>query len=175
MTDITDIHSLDQYIGRYVDLSEDGEGMAGFLVDVCDDVDYVPHPVRSVSLDYGYGMRVSENTVITTPDPPEGETAPRVENPVQIVHAILDGRPCSSAGCANRGRALLAVRAMRVWRMRQTDAYWQHAYVSKVRGYAKSCIQSAGEIAREARDEGAPPHILEMLDGIIDRERRADG
>lgn len=172
---ITDIHTLDQYIGKYVDLSEGEDGMAGFLVDVYDVVDYIPHPVRAVSLDYGYGFRVSADTVIRVLEAPDGQEPPKVENPVQLVHAVMDGRPCSDAGCANRGRALLAVRAMRVWRMRQEDAFWEYKYVRQVRGYAKSCLTSASDIAREARDEGAPPHIMEKMDAILKRAMEGQG
>lgn len=161
----TDIHALDQYVGQYVSLEENGEGMAGFVVDVYDKVEYAPHPVRSVVLDYGYGFSVSANTVITTPDAPGGETPPAVENPVQLVHAVLDGKPCSNAGCVNRGRALLAVRTMRIWRMRQDDAYWKHEYVNKAYGCMDDPV-SLGEIFSEARCEGAPAHILEKLESI---------
>jgi hypothetical protein len=171
---ITDIHTLDQYIGRYVDLTENGEGMAGFLVDVCDEVDYIPHPVRSVTLDYGYGFRVSADTVIATPDPPEGLTSPRTENPVALVHGILDGRPCSDAGCANRGRALNSVRAMRVWRMRQTMAYWQHLYVSRARAFRDDPV-SLSDVRREAVHEGAPQEIIDHIDSIALRANKARG
>jgi hypothetical protein len=167
----TDIHELDQYIGQYVSLDENGEGMAGFVVDVYDKVEYAPHPVRSVIMDYGYGFAVGAHTVITTPDPPEGEIAPSVENPVQLVHAVLDGKPCPNAGCVNRGRALLAVRAMRVWRLRQDDAYWKHEYVTRAYGCMDDPV-SMGDVIREARHEGAPPHILETMKSIAELANR---
>lgn len=168
----TDIHALDQYIGRYVDLAENGEGMAGFLVDVCDEVDYIPHPVRSVTFDYGYGFRVSADTVVTTPDPPEGQAPPSTENPVDLIHGILDGRPCSDAGCVNRVGALRSVRAMRIWRMRQTMAYWQHIYVSRARAFRDDPV-SLSDVRREVVHEGAPQEIIDHIDSIALRAAKA--
>lgn len=173
---MTDIHDLDRHIGRYVDLQEDGEGMAGFLIDVGDEVDYIPKPVRYVTLDYGFGMRVSADTALTFPEPPGDQQPPKVVSPVRAMHlAMHAGRPCvDEVNCAYEGRAVRALRAFREWRMRQSDAFWQHHFVREVRGYAQQGdMESVGEIMRDARDEGAPQHILDHLQIMADRAAKA--
>lgn len=165
----TDIHGLDRYIGRYVSFSEGADGMAGWVVDVVDKIEYRPHPTRAVVLDYGYAFSVSDTTeIVVTAEPSQGDPKPEwVRNPIEAMHeAMHRGSDClDGTACAFIGHAYHALRAMRLWRMRQDDAYWKHHWVDKARSYAADPL-SVGEIYRDARDEGAPPHILDAIAAI---------
>jgi hypothetical protein len=77
----------------------------------------------------------------------------------------MDGRPCWDANCPNRARAFKAMRALRVWRMKQADQYWLHHYVKRLEVF-RDDPRSVDELIREARSEGAPPHILERMQTI---------
>ncbi len=118
---MTDIHDLDQHIGRYIDVQEGNFGAAGFLVNVLDRVEYVPEPVRWITLDWGQGVRVSADTVLTFPKIPKGEQVPRIVNPIQVMHDEMHGdRSCrEGGGCAYRGLAIRALRGFRSWHMQQ--------------------------------------------------------
>lgn len=169
-----DIHSLDQYIGHYVVISEGHEGASGWLVDVSDDVKYDGGPHRWVSLDWGQGWPVRETTEIVLGQPPEGEPAPEVENPIQLIHQQMDGRPCADALCPNLARAPKVMRAIRVWQMKQSDHYWVHHYVKPLKNLLADPV-SVGDLLRDARSEGAPPHILDRMQSLVnwhEKERR---
>lgn len=163
----TDIHALDQYIGRYVTISEGAEGAAGFLVDVNNDVNYDGGAHRWVTLDWGQGWPVRETTEINLAQPLDGQVAPEVENPIQIVHQQMDGRPCSDAACPNAARAPQAMRALRVWQAKQADQYWVHHYVDRLKALLDDPV-SVGDLLRDARIEGAPPHIVERMQSLVD-------
>lgn len=170
----TDIHGLDRYIGQYVSLSEGVDGMAGWVVDVVDKVEYRPHPTRAVVLDYGYGFSVSETTEITlvTPSAQDGVRPYWAANPIDMVHKTMHaGSDCIDGdACVLAGQARQAVRDMRIWRLKQTNAYWKHHWVDKARGYAADPC-SVSEIYRDARDEGAPPHVLDAIEAVT-RQRQ---
>lgn len=163
----TDINDLDRLIGRYVSISQGTDGMAGFVVEVSDKVTYEPEPRRVVVLDYGYGFPVGADTIVWLTVPPDGETAPRVENPIDVVHQTMhdsDGGQCPMPDrvCSYLVLASASMRAFRVWQMRQQDAYWKNVWVRRAKGFQGDPL-SVSEIEREARDEGAPPHILEAI------------
>lgn len=164
---MTDIHDLDRHIGRYVSLEEGGEGMSGFLVDVADEVDYIPKPVRHVMLDYGCGFRVSEDTELTFPGPPPGEQPPEVVSPVRLMHLAMHRdvecpSPSGVENCTYEGMAVRALRQFRIWRMRQSDAYWQHRFVRRVREL-RNDPTGVKALIEQAAGEGAPGHILDHL------------
>lgn len=172
---MTDIHDLDQYTGRYVTLTDpDGESAAGYLVRVLDDVDYIPYPVRHVVLDWGQGWRVSEDTeVLVAKQSPDGQQIPDFSSPLDVLHrAAHPAGACPDFNCDVRARRQL--RALRVWRMKQEDAYWQHKYVRRVRELRDDLEQVARVIA-EADREGAPPRILDHLEIVATRAQKAAG
>lgn len=167
----TDIHALDQYIGRYVSISEGAEGAAGYIVDVGDNVNYDGGAHRWVTLDWGQGWPVRATTVIAPALPPTGQVAPEVENPVQIIHQQMDGKPCSDLDCPNRMRAPKVMRALRAWQARQADQYWIHHYMDKLKSLLDDPV-SVGDILREARHEGVPPHILKRMELLVDHHAK---
>lgn len=174
---MTDIHDLDRHIGRYVSLEEGGEGMSGFLVDVADEVDYIPKPVRHVMLDYGYGFRVSEDTELIFPEPPADQRAPEVMGPVRLMHLAMHRdvdcpSPSGVENCTYEGMAVRALRQLRIWRMRQSDAYWQHRFVRRVREM-RSDPAGVTTLIEQAAGEGAPEHILDHLQIIATRAAKA--
>lgn len=173
---MTDIHDLDRYIGRYVVISEGNEGGAGYLVDVSDNVNYDGDAFRWVTFDWGQGWPVREKTEITLADPPAGEAAPGVENPIDVMHEAIhasDGTSCESSdlSCVSAMRAYGALAAFRRWRMKQADQYWMHHYVDKLLALRNDPV-SVTDLIREARSEGAPPHILERMQEVVDRVRK---
>ena len=129
---MTDINDLDQYIGKHVELIDpDGESAAGFLVQVHDAVDYIPHPVRSVMLDWGQGWRVGESTEVNVLRVPDGQDPPQVTGGIDVLHEFAHDGGCPDMNCRTRARRQL--RALREWRMRQEHAYWQHRFVRQAR------------------------------------------
>lgn len=168
----TDIHALDQYIGNYVDISEGEHGAAGFLVNVSDNVNYNDGDAfRWVTLDWGHGWPIRATTRITMAQPPAKEAAPITENPVQIIHQQMDGHPCSDPDCPNRTRALKVMRALRAWQARQNDQHWIHHYLDKLKSLLDDPV-SVGDLLREARSEGAPPHILDRMQSLVDQNKK---
>jgi hypothetical protein len=161
----TDLHDLDKFIGRYVAISEGPEGAAGWLVNVSDHVKYDGSPHRWVTLDWGQGWPVRETTEITLEEPPAGEKAPRVENPIQVIHQQMDGKSCSGTNCPNAVRAANAMRALRAWQARQADQYWVHHYAKRMDSLRGDPV-SITELLRDARGEGAPPHIMDRLESL---------
>lgn len=172
---MTDINDLDRHIGRYVDLSSKGEGASGFLVDVLDEIDYIPEPVRWVTLDWGQGWRVGSDTVISFPEPPHDEECDIV-GPVRRIHLAMHGdRQCEKPDiCTFEGMAVLAVRETRVWRMKQSRAYWQHRYISRARGM-KTDPDGIERLIQESIAEGAPMEFVEHLQIIKHRALMATG
>lgn len=166
----TDIHGLDQYIGRYIAISEGSEGAAGWLVDVADDVKYDGGPHRWVTFDWGQGWLVRETTEITLGEPPAGETAPEVENPIEMMHQAMhrsDGSRCQIPSfCPFRMHLPSALRDFREWQMKQGDQYWVCHYVKRLKGFLGDPV-SVGELLRDARAEGVPPHILERMQNLV--------
>lgn len=170
---MTDINDLDRHIGRYVDLQDGEDGGSGFLVDVKDEVDYTPKPVRWISFDWGQGFPVSADTAMAFPDPPLGEEPPEFNNPIRAMHlAVHNGARCHDVeNCVHEGQSVRAMRALRIWRMKQTDAFWENQYVRKVRAYAKSGdAHDVGDIIRDATFEGAPPHMIDRMKRIATEE-----
>lgn len=167
----TDIHDLDRHIGRYVSIEQDGEGADGYLVDVLDEVDYMPDPVRWVTLDWGQGFRVGSRTSFTFPDPPEGERPPQITGPVRRMHLAMhsDGMCLTPDICTYEGVAVRALREVRVWRMKQDDRYWKHTYVRPAQAAVRESQAKVRQIAWEATLEGAPQHIQDLLDAAIFR------
>lgn len=55
-----------------------------------------------------------------------------------------------------------------------SDRYWEKAYVREAEGYI-DCPTSVGDIYRDARDDGAPQHILDRLEAISVRAARLAG
>jgi hypothetical protein len=167
----TDLHDLDKFIGRYVVISEGPNGAAGWLVDVSDDVKYDGGAHRWVALDWGQGWPVRETTEIIPGKPPAGETAPEVENPIEVMHRAMhrsDGSRCRIPALCPFGKHLpLALRDFREWQAKQGDQYWVHHYVKRLKGFLGDPI-SVGELLRDARAEGAPPHILERMQSMVD-------
>lgn len=167
-----DINDLDRHVGQYVDLQNADEGAAGYLVDIQDEVHYEPGPTRWVVFDWGQSFPVSAETVITFPEPPEGETPPDFINPVRAVHlAMHDEASCAdAANCAYEEQAVRALKALRIWRMKQTDALWENRYVRRVRSYAETGDgHDVGEIIRDAVHEGAPPHMIDRMKTVASR------
>ena len=169
---MTDIHDLDQYVGRYVALTDpDGESAAGFLVKVHDEVDYIPHPVRSIMLDWGAGWRVGEQTEVDVfPAAPSGETPPKVIGAIDVLHEWAHDGGCPDGNCRMRARRQL--RALRIWRMRQEDAYWQYAYVRAARN-VRGDSGAVDELIERAVREGAPEHFIDHLRIIAERAAKA--
>lgn len=174
---MTDINDLDQHVGRYVDItSPDGTGASGFLVEVSDQIEYQPHPARIAILDYGYGWPVGQDTRIDFPDPPESHSDPEAVGPVRAMHLAMHyGDECEDVEeCTYERLAVHAIRGFREWQMKQVDAYWENQYVSKVRSYAKSGDgHEVGDVIRDARHEGAPPHMVDRMERIA-REHLGD-
>lgn len=168
----TDIHDLDRHIGRYVTLTEGSESAAGFLVDVVDDVKYEPRPVRWIALDWGQGWPVSADTMVTvSPEPPAGESKPDgVQNPIDVMHrAMHDGGDCpEGTRCLKPTYAHTALRSFRQWQEKQSDRYWVHHYVNRVKAVLGD-DNSVSDLIRDAKSEGAPPHIVERMQDILDR------
>lgn len=174
LLDSTDIHDLDRYIGHYVDIAEGDHGMAGFVIDVVDKVEYTPEPHRVILVDYGYGFPVGADTVIIEVSAPPGATAPTVENPIDAMHQAMheedDSRCFIPALCPYAGRSAAALHAFRIWRMKQNDAYWIQNWVNRARDYDDISVD---EIIRDARHEGAPLHILDLMRRDAERTRAA--
>lgn len=168
---MTDINDLDRHIGAYVDLSEGEHGAAGFLVDVSDDVKYEPRPVRWVALDWGQGWPVSADTAITVlAEPPAGEHLPEsVRNPIQVMHEAMhaESECADRSHCPEAASARTALKAFRRWQERQSEQYWVHTYVNRVKGGLNDADFTSNFI-RDARSEGAPPHIIERMQSLVD-------
>lgn len=172
---MTDINDLDQYLGRYVVLTDpDGESAAGFLVKIHDEIDYVPHPMRSVMLDWGQGWRIGESTEVDVypgdPTQPDGPKVYPVTSGIDILHEFAHDGGCPDMNCRVRARRQL--RALREWRMKQEDAYWQHRYVRRVRENREDPAAVA-YIIRQAHEEGAPENILDHLQILAERAYKA--
>jgi hypothetical protein len=172
---VSDIHDLDRHIGRYVTLAEGEASAAGFLVDVIDDVKYDPRPVRWITLDWGQGWPVSADTAITVaPEPPAGESLPNgVQNPIDVMHrAMHAGSDCTEgARCLKSTYAYAALRAFREWQERQSDRYWVHHYVDRVKA-SPDDDRLASNLIREAKSEGAPPHIIDCMQSLVDWRKK---
>lgn len=174
---MTDINDLDQYVGRYVALTDpDGESAAGFLVQIHDAVDYVPHPVRSVMLDWGQGWRIGESTEVDVypadPTQPGGPKVHPVTSGIDVLHEAAHEGECPDMNCRVRARRQL--RALRIWRMKQDNAYWQHRFVRQVRENRDN-LAAVTSILNQAIQEGAPEEILEHLRIIAMRSAKAAG
>lgn len=171
---MTDINDLDQYLGRYVVLTDpDGESAAGFLVQIHDAVDYIPYPVRSVMLDWGQGWRIGEPTEVDVyPASPDGRKSITVPNGIDVLHKAAHEGRCPDMNCWVRARTQL--RELRRWRMKQEDAYWQHKYIRRVRENRDDPDAVANLISRAAK-EGAPGHIIDNLKIIAMRAAKATG
>ena len=171
---MADFNDLDQFLGRYVSMTNpDGESAAGFLVKIHDEVDYIPEPVRSVMLDWGQGFRVGEDTEVDVfPASPDGRKAIQVANQIDVLHEFAHAGGCPDMNC--RVRARVQLRALRVWRMKQEDAYWQHKYVRAARR-AKGDPVVVTYILGQATQEGAPESILDHILVIAERAKKAAG
>jgi hypothetical protein len=169
---MTDFNDLDQFLGRYVSLTDpDGESAAGFLIQIRDEVDYIPHPVRSVMLDWGQGWRVGKDTEVDVyPASPQGQKTVQVTSGIDILHEFAHEGGCPDMNCRVRARGQL--RALRVWRMKQEDAYWQHRYVRQVRE-SREDPAAVAYIMEEAAQEGAPENIMDHLRIIAERAYKA--
>lgn len=169
---MTDIHDLDQYIGKYISLTDpDGEGAAGFLVKVHDEVDYIPHPVRSVMLDWGVGWRISEETDVNPyPSAPDGQKAPQVVSGIDVLHEFAHDGGCPDMNCRVRARRQL--RALRIWRMQQDDAYWKYRYIRAARQVG-SDPDAISYLIEEAIQEGAPEEVVDGIRIIRERAEKA--
>lgn len=165
----TDIHDLDQYIRKYVDIDDSGHGGAsGYVVDIDDNVTYSQGPSRWITLDWGQGWLIRPTTRIAVIEPPPGTEVPMVGNPIDIIHAQMDGRPCPGPDCVNRERAPKAMRALRAWRARQSDQYWIHHFVRPLKSFLGD-PSAVDDLLREARSEGAPPHVVERMESMTNR------
>lgn len=167
----TDIHGLDRHIGRYAVLTNGQDSAAGFIVNVLDEVHYNPEPCRWITLDWGQGWPVTRDTTISIEEPPAGEKLPGgVRNPIEEMHQALhsDTSACRvpDGRCPYARQSATGLRTFRLWRQRQGDAYWMHVWVERARGYAGHDDGSVSEIYRGARNEGAPVHILEMIEAL---------
>lgn len=169
---MTDIHDLDQYVGKYIALTDpDGESAAGFLVQVHDEVDYIPYPVRSVMLDWGAGWRVGERTEIDVfPAAPNGEAPPKVIGAIDVLHEAAHVGPCPDSNCRMRARRQL--RALREWRMKRDNAYWQYRFVRRMRENRDDPV-TVTYLLGQAVQEGAPEEILSHLQIIAERAAKA--
>lgn len=168
---MTDINDLDQYLGKYIELIDpDGESAAGFLVKIYDEVDYVPYPVRTVTLDWGQGWRVGPETEVNVAPAPQGQKAPQIISGIDVLHEFAHEGGCPDMNCRIRARRQL--RALREWRMRQEDGYWQHRFVRRVRENREDPAAVA-HVIREAEQEGAPQHILDHLQIMAERAFKA--
>jgi hypothetical protein len=169
---VTDINDLDQYLGRYVTLTDpDGESAAGFLVRIHDAVDYIPHPVRTVMLDWGQGWRIGEDTdVDVLPGAPEGQQPPQVLSGIDILHEFAHDGGCPDMNC--RVRARVQLRELRRWRMKQEDAYWTYKYVRRARAHRDDPDAVAHLIERAVR-ECAPMRVVDHLRIIAERAHKA--
>lgn len=158
---MTDINDLDQYLGKYVELIDpDGESAAGFLVKIHDEVDYIPHPVRSVMLDWGLGWRIGLFTEVNVLPAPQDQQAPQVTSGIDVLHEFAHDGGCPDMNCRIRARRQL--RALREWRMKQENAYWQYRFVRRIRE-SRNDPAAAVEILTQAAEEGAPEIVLEHL------------
>lgn len=168
---MTDIHDLDQYVGRYIVLTDpDGESAAGFLVKVHDEVDYVPHPVRSIMLGWGQGWRVGEDTQIDVfPAGPNGEDAPKVLSAIDVLHEWAHEGGCPDGNCRVRARRQL--RALRIWRMRQENVYWQYTYLRAARK-VKDDLAAVNRLIEQAMEEGAPAEFIDHLISVGARAQK---
>lgn len=168
---MTDFNDLDQYLGKYIELIDpDGESAAGFLVKIHDEVDYIPHPVRTILLDWGQGWRVGESTEVNVLPAPEGQKAPQVISGIDILHNFAHDGGCPDRNCRVRARRQL--RALREWRMQQEDAYWQHRFVRRVREN-RDDPATVTYILGQAVEEGAPQLILDHLRNIATRAEKS--
>lgn len=168
---MTDINDLDQYIGRYVTITDpDGKGCSGFIVEVFDEVHYDPHPTRTIVTDYGYGWPVGEATDVNVlPASPYGEKPPQVTGAIDVLHQAAHSGKCPDGNC--RVRARTQVRAFREWRMKATREYWDHRYLEKVRYYVKAGDMPAlmGVIDKMV-GEGASDQVVAHFKALADRE-----
>lgn len=167
----TDINDLDQYLGRYVDLTDpDGESAAGFLVKIHDEIDYIPYPVRSVTLDWGQGWRIGESTEVNVhpadPTQPDGLKVYPVVSGIDVLHEAAHSGECPDMNCRVRARRQL--RALREWKMKADPAYWQHRFVRKLRENREDPAAVA-YIVRQAHEEKAPEDILDLLQTLAER------
>ena len=166
----TDIHDLDQYLGRYVEIADpDGESAAGFLVKVHDAVDFIPEPVRSVMLDWGQGWRIGATTEVNVLPAPDGQKTPQVISEIDVLHEFAHDGGCPDGNCRVRARRQL--RALRVWRMKQEMGYWKHTYVRPAQKIQDRPDQVA-EIIEKACADGAPEHVLDHLRISVERTRK---
>lgn len=163
----SDIHNLDQYIGKYVSITDGRDSAAGCIVDVFDALEYGDEISRWVVFDWGQSWRVLDRSVIEVADPPPGDAAPEVESPIRAMHRSMEDEPCANPeSCPNEWRAASALYAFRVWRTKQTDAYWRHAYVRPLRGLLGD-PDAVGDLMRDAMQEGAPVHIVDHMKMIV--------
>lgn len=169
---MTDINDLDQYLGRYVVLTDpDGQSAAGFLTQIHDAVDYIPEPARSVMLDWGQGWRIGKSTEVDVfPASPDGQKSVQVISGIDVLHEFAHDGGCPDGNC--RMRARRQFRALREWRMKQEDAYWQHKYVRAARR-AKGNPAAVTYILGQAVSEGAPEGILDHILVIAERAKKA--
>lgn len=170
---MTDIHALDQYIGRHVRVTDrNGEGGSGWVVDVEDSLDYIDRkPTRFIGFDWGGGWRIGENTVIEEVEPREGDDPGFIEGPIQAMHGAMheaDDTVCIGPECPHGSRSATALRAFRIWRMKRSDAYWRNEYVNRAYAFSGDPV-STGQILRKATEEGAPSYVLDMLKAIAER------
>lgn len=158
-----DIHDLDHLVGRYVDISDSGQGAAGFITDVMDDVAYDDRgPFRQVALHWGQGWTVRPSSVVTVATPPPHDTLPgNVRNPVETMHQAMHscdkGEDCPVFGQAREG-----LKAFRRWQMKQSDLYWHHTYIKPMKA-AKDDLAAIRRCIDMAHDDGAPDHILDHM------------
>lgn len=170
---MTDINDLDQYLGKYVELIDpDGESAAGFLVKIHDEVDYIPYPVRTVMLDWGQGWRIGESTEVNILPAPDGQQAPQVISGIDVLHEFAHDGGCPDMNC--RIRARRQFRALREWRMKQEDAYWQYRFVRQVREN-RDDPEKVASVLELAVQEGAPENIMDHLRIIAARSAKAAG
>jgi len=168
---VTDINDLDQYLGKYIELIDpDGESAAGFLVRIYDEIDYIPEPVRTVMLDWGQGWRIGESTEVNIIPTPEGSRPPQVIGGIDVLHEFAHDGGCPDANCRVRARRQL--RALREWRMKQENAYWQHRFVRRVRENREDPAAVA-HVIQEAEGEGVPQDILDHLQILAERACKA--
>lgn len=167
---VTDIHDLDQYVGRYVSITSlNGEGGSGYVTKVADIVDYPDGtPSRAVGFDWGGGWLVDENTAIEEIESPDQYEPGLIRNPIEVMHEAMhaaDRTSCIGPECPHAGHAIVSLRAFRAWQEKQDDKYWKYRHIRKLRAHLED-LASIEEILSDARGEGAPPHIMDQLEAI---------
>lgn len=168
---MTDINDIDQYLGKYIELIDpDGESAAGFLVKIHDEIDYIPEPVRTVMLEWGQGWRIGESTEVNIIPAPEGSRPPQVISGIDVLHEFAHDGWCPDENCRVRARRQL--RALREWRMKQENAYWQHRFVRRARENRED-PGAVVHVIRQAEEEGAPQDILDHLQILAERAYKA--